>query len=82
MCLGQTNESSVMCWRYGTLDKSLKFFTEQGFETFGAVYYDSADLKSSQEWLRALEKYGSEGIMYTTWEKKYELLSDFGEMVR
>ncbi len=72
----------IMCWYHEIRDESLGFFSKQGFRTIGAAYYDADDLASSKEWLISLKKTaGSQGIMYTTWEDKYELLADFGELV-
>jgi hypothetical protein len=48
----------------------------------GACYYDAADLTSSREWLDLLRQTpGAQGIMYTSWQRKYDLLADFGDMV-
>jgi hypothetical protein len=73
---------TMMCWYYDIRDKSLKFFSEQGFRTIGAGYYDADDLSNPKGWLKSLRATpNAEGIMYTTWEKKYDLLAGFGDLV-
>lgn len=73
---------TIMCWYHKIRDNSLGFFSEQGFPTFGAAYYDADDLTNSREWLVSLRKTpNARGIMYTSWRKKYELLGDFGDLV-
>ena len=73
---------SIMCWYHAIRDKSLAFFSQQGFRTFGAAYYDADDLTNPSEWLASLQSTPqAQGIMYTTWLKKYALLADFGDLV-
>ena len=72
----------MMCWHHKIRNKSLAFFEEKGFATMGAAYYDAADLTGSHQWLEILRQTPkSKGIMYTTWQKKYDLLPDFGDLV-
>ena len=60
----------------------LTFFSGLDFRTFGAAYYDADDLTNPREWLASLRATpGAQGIMYTTWQKKYELLGGFGDLV-
>jgi hypothetical protein len=73
---------AIMCWYHTIRDKSLAFFSQQGFRTFGASYYDADDLTNPRQWLTSLQKTPqAQGIMYTTWLKKYALLADFGDLV-
>ena len=73
---------SIMCWYHKIRETSLPFFSQHGFRTYGAAYYDKTDLTGSSEWLKSLQKTpNAQGIMYTTWQKKYGLLNDFGDMV-
>jgi hypothetical protein len=73
---------TIMCWWNGGKERSLPFFSERGFRTMGACYYDAPDLTSSREWLDLLRQTpGAQGIMYTSWQRKYDLLGDFGDMV-
>ena len=47
----------------------------------GAAYYDADDLDGSRQWLETCrETPDCRGIMYTTWQIKYELLGDFGRL--
>jgi len=72
----------IMCWHHRIREKSLPFFSGKGFRTFGAAYYDAKDLTGSRQWLESLAKTPkAQGIMYTTWQRKYELLAPFGDMV-
>lgn len=73
---------TIVCWYREIRDMSLAFFSKQGFRTFGAAYYDANDLAGCREWQTSLRNTPkAEGIMYTTWEKKYGLLADFGDLV-
>ncbi len=73
---------TVMCWYHKIRDSSLRFFSEKGFRTFGASYYDADDLANPREWLASLKKTpNAQGIMYTTWQRKYGLLAAFGDLV-
>ncbi|HHN45816.1 MAG TPA: hypothetical protein ENN09_00105 [Planctomycetes bacterium] len=75
-------ELIIACWYHRIRDESLRFFSEQGFRTLGAAYYDADNLRGCEEWLVSLKKTrGAVGIMYTSWERKYELLAGFGELV-
>ncbi|KPK66217.1 MAG: hypothetical protein AMK73_00675 [Planctomycetes bacterium SM23_32] len=72
----------IMCWWKERKAESLAFFSAQGFRTMGACYYDADDLSSSREWLDLLTATpGAQGIMYTSWERKYDLLAAYGDMV-
>ena len=62
-------------------EKSLRFFTGQGFQSLVACYYDADDLKDVKRWIdlaRPLPKV--RGFMYTPWTKKYDLLPDFAQL--
>lgn len=73
---------TIMCWYHAIRNESLAFFSRQGFRTFGAAYYDADDLTNPTEWLASLSRTPhAQGIMYTTWEKRYGLLADFGDLV-
>jgi hypothetical protein len=72
----------IVCWHYATRRESLSFFSEHGFRTLAGAYYDGDDLSNPVEWLDALGGTpGAEGIMYTTWQSKYDLLAAFGDLV-
>lgn len=72
----------VSCWYYEKREESMKFFSERGFRTQGAAYYDTDDLTSCRDWFDVCKRTPNcTGIMYTTWRSKYELLEDFGKLV-
>jgi hypothetical protein len=72
----------IACWHYGIRDESLKFFSEHGFRTLGAAYYDGDDLENCKGWLESLRRTpNAVGIMYTSWRNKYALLGPFGDLV-
>ena len=72
----------IACWYYEKRDLSLPFFSKLGHRTLGAGYYDADDLENPKGWLESLGRTrGADGIMYTTWESKFKLLPDFGDLV-
>ncbi|MBI3680442.1 MAG: hypothetical protein HY235_08600 [Acidobacteria bacterium] len=76
-------ELIIVCWYYDRRKESLRHFSELGFRTFAAAYYDGDTLDNPRGWLEELDKTeGAIGIMYTTWQNKYELLGPFGDLVR
>jgi hypothetical protein len=73
---------TMVCWYYDIRNESLRFFSSHGFRTLGAAYYDADDLTNPRQWLVSLRKTPhAQGIMYTTWERKYSLLGEFGDLV-
>ena len=73
----------IMCpWDLDFGDKSVAFFGDQGFRTIAGAYYDVADLVSSRKWLDLMEKArGGMGMVYFTWESKFDLMPAFGDLV-
>jgi len=72
----------MACWGRSASMESLEHFSGLGFRILGAAYYDTDDLKDVKGWLEALDKTPTScGIMYTTWQDKYALLAEFGDMV-
>lgn len=73
----------IACWNYDTRERSLAHFSKLGFKTLAGAYYDADDLKNPQGWLESLDQTpGALGIMYTTWNNKYQLLPAFGDLVK
>jgi hypothetical protein len=69
-------------WGGEVREKSLKFFQEEGFDMLVACYYDSDNLNDVRDWLTAANpKPKVRGFMYTPWQKKYQLLPPFGDMI-
>lgn len=72
----------IACWYFEKRDLSLAFFSKLGYKTLAGAYYDGDDLENIKGWLASLDQTpGAIGIMYTTWENKYKLLPDFGDLV-
>jgi hypothetical protein len=73
----------IAVWGGKPREKSMQFFAEQGFRTLVACYYDAANLDSVKGWLDlARQTKNLRGAMYTPWQKKYELLPGFGDLLR
>jgi len=72
----------IVCWYHKKRSESLGFFSSLGFRTMAGAYYDGDTLENPSDWLEALDKTPKAmGIMYTTWQNKYELLGPFGDLV-
>jgi hypothetical protein len=72
----------MVCWYYEKRNASLEFFSKLGYRTLAGAYYDADDLANSRGWLESLDRTpGAVGIMYTSWEDKYQLLPAFGDLV-
>jgi hypothetical protein len=72
----------IVCWYYDKRNESLKFFSSLGFKTLAGAYYDGDTLDNPKGWLEVLNRTPRAcGIMYTTWENKYQLLAPFGDLV-
>jgi hypothetical protein len=75
-------DMQLACWYYEKRNQSLAFFSKLSRHTLGAAYYDADDLSNPRGWLESLDQTpGAVGIMYTTWNNKYKLLADFGDLV-
>ena len=72
----------IVCWHYDKRNQSLPFFSSHGFRTLAGAYYDGDTLENPKGWLEALDRTPKAiGIMYTTWQDKYDLLAPFGDLV-
>ncbi len=70
-------------WGDKPQEKNLRFFSEQGFRTLGACYYDADDLNDVRGWIELARKTrGTQGLLYTPWQRKYALLAEFGDLLR
>lgn len=75
-------ELGIVVWHAAKRRESLAHFSRLGFRTLAGAYYDGETLDNPRLWLEALrETPGAEGIMYTTWKDRYELLGPFGDLV-
>ncbi|MDO4569626.1 MAG: hypothetical protein Q4D38_04515 [Planctomycetia bacterium] len=76
-------ELIISCWYHKKREESMAFFSQHGFRTQAAAYYDVDTLETSREWLDVCRRTPNcTGIMYTTWRHRYELLKDFGRMLQ
>lgn len=70
-------------WGGEPREKSLTFFAEQGFPVLVACYYDAGDLVDVKNWISASKPLSNvRGFMYTPWTKRYDLLPQFGELLK
>jgi len=68
-------------WGGAPRGESARFFAGEGFPMLLACYYDADNLDDVRGWLKvARETPGVRGLMYTTWERKYGLLGEFGDL--
>lgn len=71
----------IAVWGGNPREKSLEFFYEKGFKVVIACYYDS-DINKVKEWYEISKKFDNIlGFIYTTWQKKYDLLKEFSEII-
>lgn len=63
----------------GKVQNSLGFFQTKGFRQMSAPYYDQDEnqIRRWKEWTRTTSDFN--GMIYTTWEQKYDHLEAFGE---
>ena len=73
----------IAVWGGAPRAKSLEFFEKEGFKTMVGCYYDADNLDDVKGWLDLAKPLkGVQGFMYTPWQKKYDLLPAFGELLR
>jgi hypothetical protein len=76
-------DTIIAIWSGAPRESSLKFFASQGFSTLIACYYDADDLDDVKRWMDAARPFPNvRGFMYTPWEKKYDLLPAFGDLLK
>jgi hypothetical protein len=74
---------TIVCWYHKIRAESLRHFDRLGHKTIAGAYYDSDNLDNPKDWLGALDDTpNAQGIMYTTWQNKYDLLPDFGRLLQ
>ncbi|NBV20404.1 MAG: hypothetical protein EBS05_00160 [Proteobacteria bacterium] len=72
----------ILPWYFGRRAESLKFFADRGHPQVIAGYYDSKP-EQIRDWLAAGKGLpGLNGVMYTTWQRKYGDLEKFIEATR
>jgi hypothetical protein len=79
---GLDKDVIIAVWYYDKRDVSMKWFEERGHEMIIAGYYDS-NPENVKNWLDSAKKVsGVVGVIYTTWEHKYDDLEKFAELVK
>jgi hypothetical protein len=79
---GLDKEVTVVPWYFEKREVSLRWFAERGHRQVIAGYYDHAP-ERVQQWLESARGVqGVEGVMYTTWQRKYADLERFAESAR
>ena len=74
---------TMAVWGGEPREKSLRFFAEQGFPVIASCYYDADDLEQVKQWQTLARLMPNvRGFMYTPWQRKYELLGAFGDLIR
>ena len=63
--------------------ESLKHFSDHGNPQILAGYYDAEPIDAIRQWIQDAKKFdGFCGVMYTTWENRYNRLEAFAESVK
>ena len=74
---------TIAVWGGPARPKSVQFFAQQGCNELIACYYDADNLDHVKDWLKAADGLTNiRGFMYTPWQKKYQLLGAFGELIK
>jgi hypothetical protein len=79
---GLDSKVIIVPWYFDRREESMKWFAGRGHRQVIAGYYDDAPERVS-EWLGTARKHlGVLGVMYTTWQQKYNDLERFAELAR
>src|SRR4051794_502193 len=71
---------TIVNWNFGKRDASLKFFAARRHKQIIAGYYDG-NVERIRDWLAAAAKVPNVvGVMYTTWQHKYDDLEAFATL--
>ena len=81
---GVPKDLVICCWYGKKCETSMKFFSEKGFRTFAAAYYDEKPpFPVSRRWRDTVRRTpGAVGIMYTTWRSAFGDLPAFCDMLK
>jgi hypothetical protein len=78
---GLDADVTILPWYYEKRDASLTFFADRGHRQVIAAYYDAPPGQVA-DWLASAAKVtGVEGVMYTTWQHRYEDLERFSQIL-
>jgi hypothetical protein len=71
----------MVSWWYDIRKESLAFLSSQGFRILGSIACED-DIQQLRDWMVDLRATpGVCGVMYTTWDRNYTQLSQFGDYV-
>jgi len=77
---GLDRDVVVVNWNFGRRDDALRFFAERGHRQLIAGYYDGP-LEDARAWLESARRVkGVVGMMYTTWQERYDDLEAFARI--
>ncbi len=75
-------EIAIVVWGGAPRPQSLQFFAEEQRSVVIANYYDAETLDHVRSWLDlARDVPQVRGYMYTTWQRRYDLLEDYARIV-
>lgn len=78
---GLAPDVTIADWNSDHRAESLSWFARRGHRCLVAGYYD-APLNEMQKWLQAAREVGNvDAVLYTTWQRKYDDLERFAELV-
>jgi hypothetical protein len=72
----------VLNWNFERRAESLRFFAGRGHRQIIAGYYDGDPAKIRDDLAAARDVPGVVGVMYTTWEGRYDDLEEFALLAR
>jgi len=76
-------DTTIVVWSGPPRPESMKFFADHGFSTVAACYYDEDNLDNVKRWMDVAKPLPNvRGFMYTPWLKRYDLLPDFGDLLK
>ncbi|BCM91456.1 hypothetical protein IAD21_03329 [Abditibacteriota bacterium] len=74
---GVDKSVGIMNWNFGSREKSLAFFAQQGHPQIVSGFYDAGN-DQIKNWMETAKDVPTvEGAMYTTWNNDYSQLEDF-----
>ena len=79
---GLSRDVIVVNWNFGRRDESLRFFADRGHRQVIAGYYDGP-VGGVRDWLASAHRVpGVVGVMYTTWQQRWDDLEAFARISR
>ena len=79
---GMPKDIIIVNWYFGKRDKNLPLFASRGHRQVIAGYYDG-DVKKIDAWLDSAAKVkGVVGVMYTTWQSRFDDIEAFMDRVK